>query len=148
MYTSRPQTTRQPWTLSSFPFLPSLSFTSFSFILSLLVCLQLFLWIRSDLSRGQSNPSITSNLTCVCVEVHVSGAVPYTELFMRRVYSISFTPAATAALPHQRSTLPSLSDPLLGANLQFDSHHVSMFHVWFMGECTDVMCVCVCVLEG
>lgn len=38
----------------------------FSFILSLLVCQRLFLWIRSDLSRGHSNPSITSNLTCVC----------------------------------------------------------------------------------
>lgn len=81
----------------------------------------------------------------MCVEVRVSGALAYAELFMRCVYSISFTPAlarssaAIAALPYQRSTLPSLSDPLLGANLQFDSHHVSMFHVQFMGVYTDAM---------
>lgn len=81
----------------------------------------------------------------VCVEVHVSGAVASAELFMRCVYSISFTPAlarssaAIAALPHQRSPLPSLSDPLSGANLQFESHQVSMFHVQFMGTYTDVM---------
>lgn len=75
----------------------------------------------------------------MCVEVHFSGAVAYAELFMSCVYYISFisalarSSAAIAALPHQRSALPFLSDPLLGANLQFDSHHVSVFHVQFMG---------------
>lgn len=126
----------------------------FSFILCFLGCLQLFLWIRSDLSRGQSNPSITSNLTYVCWSSFLWGcglrwiihelfitSLLFLRLLVRRLQSLH----CPTSVQHSRSCLTHCW--ALTCNLIPTTSACFMFSLW-AHEQTVCVCFCVCVGKG
>lgn len=132
----------------SFP--PSLAFTSLSFV-PLLLCLRRHHWIRSDLSLEHSNPTVKCDLpsVCVCVLTLASRIMTHIELFMKHLFSLSFTLTFTQWLlsfpaspsSSQLLTASFLVRPYCWALTYIQTHALSACFIH-----TDTIC-CICTVQ-